>query len=978
MTDLKNLFERITTVPKVRSINGVFVAIDKTLEDTDYNPYYQRNYVWDDEKATYFIETILLGSEVPPIILFKSSSEDGFIHYEVIDGRQRYETICRFLNGELKLRKSGLQKLGDIKGFAGKTYNELSTKYQNLFKDTKIRTIEYSFVGKYTKEEEEALKREIFQRYNSGISPLKSYELDKAKYFYNDVNKSIKELLIDDISLNAMVTNLFLWEKLNVDQIVSKIRELLVLHRIPIQYYANKKQTIVSKYFEYLSTQLDEEDTVEILNTFCNKVETLLLLKERMISSGIVYNRLYAECLFWALSVMEENQIDYNLNDETTISRLMLYLKEHTSEFTTVRSSFYSVLLGRYRCIASFFEQLYSCSFSMAIDNSDSFKQINKQLPTAISSSENTMEANSFEQLRINKPEPTSVELTELLSNLKSSCFILRPPYQRGDVKNKKKSSAIIESMLLGVMLPPIFVFKRKDGISEVIDGQQRLLSIIGYIGEFYKDESGKEEKPFLHNFRLDLGSNAVLTDLNGRTYSELSKLEQNKIRKTSIFIIEIREDQNPDFDPVDLFVRLNNKPYPISKDSFEMWNSFAPRSIIQLIKDVTRVYEKWFYLRKNNCRMDNENIFATLAYFQYMFDRNGILPGDCAPEKTIETYMIDNRVACRFRSKADITKLLYNGQQDDFIAASNKIEFDLVKNLKAVLYKYKTPYDLNKGLDALLSVENGKRTQMSFYILWILLHDIPTSRLLENHQEAFEKVKGICRMINSCDKLEVFKHSVADFRSKYGSPSRAVLSPVDGVARIVDEPYEKVVECIRLKKRPRIDNHFEAETYKYIYNDANVIFLMVDRPGFKTRFVEAYLRSKLFWYNYVINSENISSALKDSDAMPFVSIDFQVQVIKLLDYVDYTHSISHNYFQRLLDITFYQLSFQNEFEQHEVDVIEIIRNLPSLLDFEKEARSTKAEQIYKTLTATDNIIGMYLLKVIDIESVKQIENIGQ
>lgn len=320
----------------------------------------------------------------------------------------------------------------------------------------------------------------------------------------------------------------------------------------------------------------------------------------------------------------------------------------------------------------------------------------------------------------------------------------------------------------------------------------------------------------------------------------------------------------------------------------------------------------------------------------------------------------------------------MYNGQQDNFIAASNKIEFDFVKNLKAILSDYKTPSDLNKGLDILLSVENGKRTQMSFYILWILLHDIPTSQLMENHKEAFETVKGICRMINSCDELEVFKHSVADFRSKYSCPSRAVLCPIDGVARILDKPYEKEVECIRLKKRPRIDNHFDAEIYTCIDNDANVLFLMIDRPGFKTRFVEAYLRSKLFWYNYVINSENISSTLKDSNAIPFISIDFQAQVIKLLDYVDYTYSISHNYFQRLLDITFYQLSFPYEFEQHEVDVIKIIRNLPSLLDLEKEARSIKAEQIYKTLTATDNITGMYLLKVIDIESVKQIENIGQ
>ena len=113
--DLKKIFEkRISKVPKVRSINGVFIAKDDSLEDTNYKPSYQRNYVWDDEKATYFIESIFLGTEIPPIILFKSEQEDGFINYEVIDGRQRYQSILRFISNELRLKKSGLQRLCDF------------------------------------------------------------------------------------------------------------------------------------------------------------------------------------------------------------------------------------------------------------------------------------------------------------------------------------------------------------------------------------------------------------------------------------------------------------------------------------------------------------------------------------------------------------------------------------------------------------------------------------------------------------------------------------------------------------------------------------------------------------------------------------------------------------------------------------------------------------------------------------------------
>jgi uncharacterized protein with ParB-like and HNH nuclease domain len=52
----------------------------------NYAPYYQRNYVWDINKATYFIESILLGTEIPPLIFFDNNTE-----IEIIDGRQRFE-----------------------------------------------------------------------------------------------------------------------------------------------------------------------------------------------------------------------------------------------------------------------------------------------------------------------------------------------------------------------------------------------------------------------------------------------------------------------------------------------------------------------------------------------------------------------------------------------------------------------------------------------------------------------------------------------------------------------------------------------------------------------------------------------------------------------------------------------------------------------------------------------------------------------
>lgn len=63
--DLAKIFRNnIRIEPKVIAIETLFNN-SRRLSKTDYKPPYQRNYVWDDEKATYFIESIQLVTEIP-------------------------------------------------------------------------------------------------------------------------------------------------------------------------------------------------------------------------------------------------------------------------------------------------------------------------------------------------------------------------------------------------------------------------------------------------------------------------------------------------------------------------------------------------------------------------------------------------------------------------------------------------------------------------------------------------------------------------------------------------------------------------------------------------------------------------------------------------------------------------------------------------------------------------------------------------
>jgi hypothetical protein len=70
------------------------------------------------------------------------------------------------------------------------------------------------------------------------------------------------------------------------------------------------------------------------------------------------------------------------------------------------------------------------------------------------------------------------------------------------------------------------------------------------------------------------------------------------------------------------LFIRLNDKPYPIRENSFEMWNSWVERDVIARIKENVNKHLSWFHLkiarnRNDRDRMENEELYTSLVYLE-------------------------------------------------------------------------------------------------------------------------------------------------------------------------------------------------------------------------------------------------------------------------------------------------------------------------------------------------------------------------
>lgn len=914
--NLREIFvNRLAKDSKVVTIDSLFNE-DK-VKKTQYAPPYQRNYVWDSEKATYFLESILIGTEIPPLIFFRSKKG-----VEIIDGRQRYETILRFMRGELRLSKAGLKKLDVLKIYK-KTFSSLPKQLQNDFYDTKLRVIEFSFASYdgLTQQDEDSVKQEIFKRYNSGITPLKKLEIDKAIYFDDDLNTYFKEKLKDQ-NLHEQLDRLFKYEDKKVEMSLQKIRQLLVIHKIPIRYYSIKKQKITDKYYDLLSSKIGNDQFESLFISFKNKLDLLDEIRVMVDNEkSLSYNRLMSEVLFWAFSIIEDNGMPLPQNHSVELAGFSTHILKNLWAFEMIRSSFARQIVDRYNVIASYIEEVYGINKKLYIETNESFKQKNRELDLT-----NDDETTNYQELRINKPEPTTYTIDDICRLMRRHRFLVRPPYQREEVINRKKSSEIIESLLLGIKLPPIFIFKREDGVSEVIDGQQRILSILAFLGREYMNEKGENVRSNKNDFSLFL-KDCILTNLNGKHFAQLDEDLQEKITNFDLWVIEINHKNNPDFEPLDLFIRLNNKPYPIKDDTFEMWNSYLDRGLIDTIKVSYKNNLNWFFMRKASTRMENENNYTVLSYFNYLILNNL----EAAEIDPLDIYKIGSRIAIRLRSKGEISKVLEDAEKkDDFVSAVNNLEFSFIRNLKILLTDDKdgSAKTLSKNLDELLGIENGKRTQQSFYALWYFLNGLDPNSFHNSKMNIRVQIRELFDAMSSDITIEKFKKKVENFRVLYKNNKDVDMIKIR-LGDIVDlVPFEgnTTEETANIDFYVRRDNKANEQLQiEFICpkNIENYYGCRINRLGINQNYITAILQSNYVYDEYDFRNRNVSITNLKNIVIPYVLPPIQSVFDKMMEYTKTNNAIQSRFFKNVLDWMVEEIFNPNLFKFQNVNLID-------------------------------------------------------
>jgi hypothetical protein len=179
-------------------------------------------------------------------------------------------------------------------------------------------------------------------------------------------------------------------------------------------------------------------------------------------------------------------------------------------------------------------------------------------------------------QLRVVR-ETKDFTLDYLAISLKQESFIsnVSPEYQRRQRWSPRKRSQLIESFLMNIPIPPIYLFEHEYNAYEVVDGRQRLDTI----------------RDFLEN-RFALTGLEYWAELNRKRFIDLPTVIQRGLRRRSLSaIVLLAETRSPDKDDFDirriLFNRLNTGGEKLNPQ--ELRNALYPGRFNRMLINLAR-----------------------------------------------------------------------------------------------------------------------------------------------------------------------------------------------------------------------------------------------------------------------------------------------------------------------------------------------------------------------------------------------------
>lgn len=290
--------------------------------------------------------------------------------------------------------------------------------------------------------------------------------------------------------------------------------------------------------------------------------------------------------------------------------------------------------------------------------------------------------------------QKTFYKVADFISLKGRDALVLSSYFQRRSVWNKGAKSFLIDTVYRALPIPVIFLRDRGidkktfESVREVIDGQQRLRTIISFIAPNLLPDFNPDKDDFTvkktHN-----------KELAGKKFSDLDEDIQNRIRDYE-FTVHILASSVTDRDVIQIFRRMNSTNYNLNKQELlnsQFFGEFKTSQYNLAAEQLDR-WRKWDTFTEDNiARMQEVELTAELSISIFEKKILGKSTAQIANyyNKYEESYPSRTEIERRFRTTMDFIFNNFLGNKNDFVFFKKIIFYtffmvcyDLLFNIKS------------------------------------------------------------------------------------------------------------------------------------------------------------------------------------------------------------------------------------------------------------------------------------------------------
>lgn len=229
---------------------------------------------------------------------------------------------------------------------------------------------------------------------------------------------------------------------------------------------------------------------------------------------------------------------------------------------------------------------------------------------------------NKIEQVRT---KSLDLSFNEIVDMYRDGEFEISPAYQRLFRWSEEKQSQFIESLILEMPIPPIYVIEKDEGQYELIDGLQRISIYLHFRGELANPNNHSTDEMEEENVRfLTLTGCDIVKELNGLTYEKLPKTLQIRLKRSFVRVEVIRKGSDSRLRYY-MFKRLNTGGELLSEQEIR---NCTIRLLDDTFNDFIIELSGYSHFQNTISHLNEEKIEKkedqeyVLKYFAYKLDR--------------------------------------------------------------------------------------------------------------------------------------------------------------------------------------------------------------------------------------------------------------------------------------------------------------------------------------------------------------------